>query len=408
MADDITHYDAVEGYVLPDQRAPGEPALLRVVDRGARGSTSRSTAGVPTRELVWSAERRRRASPSRHRPTPTPPVRLGAGGRDPHRTDWRSGFYLVTLTAHDAPADRAVAHAGFVVRARHALERRSCSCSPPTPGTPTTTGAARSLYTGGHEVVVRPPVGPRACSCGPRSPTSTASRRHASPATQPDVDGDAYQAFRFAHGFPGYMGSAGWFTYDRRFVEWAEARRLRARLRHLERPRARSTGSTDGYRLVIGAGHDEYWSAGGRDTVEAFVAGGGNYASFSGNTMFWQVRLERDGRSMVCHKYAAAEHDPVVASEPTRDDRHVVRPGGRPARAPVPRRGARCSGSTAGSAGRRRAACRASSCTAPDHWLLDGTGLRYGDVLGDDDGVVGYETVGTRYRASTRSTCRWR
>ena len=32
----------------------------------------------------------------------------------------------------------------------------------------------------------------------------------------------------------------------------------------------------------------------------------------------------------------------------------------------------------------------------PDHWLLDGTGLRYGDVLGADDGVVGYETVGTR------------
>lgn len=28
------------------------------------------------------------------------------------------------------------------------------------------------------------------------------------------------------------------------------------------------------------------------------------------------------------------------------------------------------------------------------HWLFDGTGLRYGDVLGSDDGVVGYETVG--------------
>ncbi len=30
----------------------------------------------------------------------------------------------------------------------------------------------------------------------------------------------------------------------------------------------------------------------------------------------------------------------------------------------------------------------------PDHWLLDGTGLGYGDVLGRDAGVVGYETVG--------------
>ena len=29
-----------------------------------------------------------------------------------------------------------------------------------------------------------------------------------------------------------------------------------------------------------------------------------------------------------------------------------------------------------------------------DHWLIDGTGLRYGDVLGAKHGVVGYETVG--------------
>jgi hypothetical protein len=31
-----------------------------------------------------------------------------------------------------------------------------------------------------------------------------------------------------------------------------------------------------------------------------------------------------------------------------------------------------------------------------DHWLLNGTGLRYGDVLGARDGVVGYETLGCR------------
>ena len=30
----------------------------------------------------------------------------------------------------------------------------------------------------------------------------------------------------------------------------------------------------------------------------------------------------------------------------------------------------------------------------PDHWLFADTGLRYGDVVGRDHGIVGYETVG--------------
>ena len=48
----------------------------------------------------------------------------------------------------------------------------------------------------------------------------------------------------------------------------------------------------DGYRLLLSVGHDEYWSSPMRDTVEAFIAGGGNVAFFSGNTSFWQVRFE--------------------------------------------------------------------------------------------------------------------
>ena len=47
--------------------------------------------------------------------------------------------------------------------------------------------------------------------------------------------------------------------------------------------------------LYLSVGHDEYWSKGMRDTVEAFIARGGNAAFFSGNTSLWQVRLEDDG-----------------------------------------------------------------------------------------------------------------
>jgi hypothetical protein len=210
----------------------------------------------------------------------------------------------------------------------------------------------------------------------------------------PDADGEIYQRYRHEHGYPGYMGSAGWFTYDRRMAEWAERAGF-------ELDYAASSdlelvpGVTDGYALVIGAGHDEYWSAAGRDTVESFVAGGGNYASFSGNTMFWQVRLERGGTSMVCHKYGAHVSDPVVAERPADMTGMWCDPVvGRPERRFL------------GAASMYGLYSRFGQATPrgvpgfvvyrPDHWLLAGTGLRYGDVLGADDAVVGYENVGTR------------
>ena len=39
-------------------------------------------------------------------------------------------------------------------------------------------------------------------------------------------------------------------------------------------------------------------------------------------------------------------------------------------------------------------ASAATPCTAPDHWMFDGTGLGYGDVLGAGATVVGYECDG--------------
>jgi hypothetical protein len=152
------------------------------------------------------------------------------------------------------------------------------------------------------------------------------------------------------------------------------------------------------------------------------VRGGGRFVSFSGNTMFWQVRLEASGQRhrdaadapgdidgetagaiggaidggirMVCHKYAAHVADPVVA-----DGRAGEMTGmwadplvGRPEWELL---GA---GSAFGLYHRfGRATPRGVGgfvVYRDDHWMLEGTGLGYGDVLGADDGVVGYETLG--------------
>lgn len=61
------------------------------------------------------------------------------------------------------------------------------------------------------------------------------------------------------------------------------------------------------YKLVLSIGHDEYWSWEMRDTIENFIAAGGNVAFLSGNVSWWQVRFEGDNegnldRTMVCYK----------------------------------------------------------------------------------------------------------
>jgi hypothetical protein len=64
------------------------------------------------------------------------------------------------------------------------------------------------------------------------------------------------------------------------------------------------------YKLFLSVGHDEYWSWEMRDRIDYFSDLNGNVAFFSGNTCWWQVRLEPqdDGlgevpnRLLVCYK----------------------------------------------------------------------------------------------------------
>jgi hypothetical protein len=390
VADDITHYDAIEGYIQTPSSVGGDVVELCASTTSPHFDVEVHRWGA-TRELVWSA----RDVAGREQPTPTDADAAGCGWEPlvevPTERSWRSGFYLVTMTAHDAPADRAVAYAGFVVRA--ATPGRALFVLATNTWNAYNNWGGHSLYTGGKEVSFRRPWG-RGMLVRPEVDREDRKSPPRRPGEQPDVDGERYQTFRYEHGFPGYMGSAGWFTYERRFAEWAE--RAGVDLDYaISSDLEQVAGITDGYRLVIGAGHDEYWSAAGRETVERFVAGGGNYASFSGNTMFWRVRLERDGTSMVCHKYTAHDTDTVVAEDPTAMTGMWADPVvGRTERGFL------------GAASMYGLYARFGQATPrgvpgfvvyrPDHWLLEGTGLRYGDVLGADDGVVGYETVGTR------------
>jgi hypothetical protein len=390
VADDITHYDAIEGYSLQPSCRAGEVVQVCASTTSERFDVEVHRWGA-TRELVWTA----RDVVGREQPTPADADAAGCGWEPlvqiPTERAWRSGFYLVTLTAQDAPEDRAVGYTGFVVRAT--TPGRALFVLATNTWNAYNNWGGRSLYTGGKEVSFQRPWG-RGMLVRPEVDREDRKSPPRRPGEQPDVDGDLYQTFRYEHGFPGYLGSAGWFTYERRFAEWADRADLKLDYA-ISSDLEQVAGITDGYRLVIGAGHDEYWSAAGRETIERFVAGGGNYASFSGNTMFWRVRLERGGTSMVCHKYTAHATDPVVTEDPTAMTGMWADPVvGRTERGLL------------GAASMYGLYARFGQATPrgvpgfvvyrPDHWLLDGTGLRYGDVLGADDGVVGYETVGTK------------
>ena len=56
------------------------------------------------------------------------------------------------------------------------------------------------------------------------------------------------------------------------------------------------------YDVAVITGHSEYWSWDMRQRVKEFVAGGGRFASLSGNVMWWQVRYSDDGRTMIGYK----------------------------------------------------------------------------------------------------------
>ncbi|MFZ8997753.1 MAG: N,N-dimethylformamidase beta subunit family domain-containing protein [Ilumatobacteraceae bacterium] len=391
MADDVTFFDEIEAYCGRLTHRPGESVDLHVSTRAASFDVVVERWGAE-REVVW-----RSAAPLIGTFHPVPPDADSRGCRWPVALsipigpDWRSGFHLVTLRAHDAPAGRDVAHAGFVVR-------------PATPtGSPLLVLATNtwnaynpwggcSLYTGGKEVSFRRPFA-RGFLDRPDVDRDDRKARPVRWDEEPDADGFVYQAYRSERGYPASIGSSGWFTFERRFVEWAERSGYSfdyAVSSDLEDPT-----SVDGYDLVLSIGHDEYWSAPQRDTLESHVRRGGRFASFSGNTMFWQVRLVDDG-VMIGHKYSAHLTDPVMTDgDPTTMSGMWADPiVGRP------------ESSFLGAGSAWGLYHRFGQATArgiggfvvyrDDHWLFDGTGLRYGDVLGARDGVVGYETVGCR------------
>jgi hypothetical protein len=136
----------------------------------------------------------------------------------------------------------------------------------------------------------------------------------------------------------------------------------------------------DSYDLLLSVGHDEYWSKGMRDGVEAFRDAGGNLAFFSGNSCHWAVRLENDGRRLVCYK--DYQLDPYYAMGLLDEVTDLWRnfPLLRPEAALI---------GVHYEIGDWRAGGVPLRPSNVHHWCTRGLGLAVGEALGVD--VVGYE-----------------
>jgi hypothetical protein len=141
-----------------------------------------------------------------------------------------------------------------------------------------------------------------------------------------------------------------------------------------------------GYTLLLLAGHDEYWTRAMRDRLDAFVAGGGNAGIFSGNTCWWQSRLEANAtgtanRVLVCYKSSSADPDTRAAYK-TDNWINLVPPA--PENSSI-------------GLGWNRGASWTNALQRPDtpwvvqrdHWVFNGTGLVAGAAFGG--AFSGYE-----------------
>jgi hypothetical protein len=132
-------------------------------------------------------------------------------------------------------------------------------------------------------------------------------------------------------------------------------------------------GVLAGRRLIVFAGHHEYWSRPMRTALEAAVAGGTNVLFLSANEINWQVRLESSslgpGRRITCYKSAML--DPFAITHPELTTCRWREPPVNDPEAPL-------IGQMYGHIVRRPGDWIVHGA---NHWLYEGTRLRDGDRL---------------------------
>ncbi|MEQ9490048.1 MAG: hypothetical protein RIM72_13760 [Alphaproteobacteria bacterium] len=311
--------------------------------------------------------------------------------------DWKSGGYLITLIGHRG-AERVEEHHIIIVR-------RSPRLKPAPILLLCATGTWLAYNCWGGSNAYDGIAGPTGDRFSPKLSTQRPWTRgfcklpQGAPRTLPEIPpkpGDMvrypYMEWAYAYGYSKKYASAGWASYERHFVQWAEREGYAFDVATLHDLHEDPT-LLDRYRCAVFVGHDEYWSGAMRNAVDAWVENGGRAARFAGNFL-WQTRIEDGGNTQVCHKYAAIDDDPLMGTEnqPLLSGAWEIPAINRP--------GAQTFGVNALKgvyAGLGNCVGRGSdgfTIYRPDHWAFEGAHLGYGDVLGAQSRIYGYEVDG--------------
>lgn len=344
--------------------------------------------------------------PGQHAPTPPAAYRDGCGWPVVHRLtlppETPSGLYRVVSTCDRPDGERFVQHHAFIVRPTPTT-RRSAILQMCATGTWTAYndwgGANHYFGVAGDNGQSPSPVLSleRPWTRGMIWLPAGAPRIVIEPAPRfGDAPRFPMKDWGYANGFGQYYAAAGWAQYDRHFHVWAEADGLNPDLISQHDLHFRPEILAD-YACLVVVGHDEYWSWDMRKAVEAWVERGGRLVRLGGNFM-WQIRLEDGGRTQHCYKFSASETDPVRHDPERRhlltgawDDRHVRWPGASTVGVNA------FNGIYASWGGFGPKGQRGFTVYRPDHWVFDGTNLRYADIFGDEAQIFGYEVDGLDY-----------
>ncbi|RRH94114.1 hypothetical protein EH240_27835 [Mesorhizobium tamadayense] len=204
-----------------------------------------------------------------------------------------------------------------------------------------------------------------------------------------------YDEFAYSRGFSKFYASAGWASYERPFLCWAEAQGLAVDVVS-QGDMVDDPDLLAAYKCVVFVGHDEYWTWEMREAIEQYMDSGGNVARFAGN-FGWQIRLEDNGITQVCYKDRAFEKDPLAG---TKDERRLATDWWDP-RVGWP--GEQTFGLNthfglfAGVGGMAARGLGGFTVYDPNHWAFEGLYLGYGDVIGSEAQIFGYEVDGLDY-----------